>query len=305
MQDPATRPALAGAPPGTPSSWPTGRWPTGPAGTAGSPSCCPAALRRDTPGQRRGAAGVPLDAPDQRRRPGHRAARLADRRAAAGRRAAALLPRGGAPLRRRLGVPRRDQPRRDRVRPDRRHLGRRARRGRCSSSRPRGTSTARAATSEDPHDAILAAGRLLRANGFARDPAGALLHYNNSSAYVAGVTLYAEVMQRRPRTYLGYHQWPIYYLTRAGSVWLPEGYSERRPVPVTQLAGARGPLSHPRSVESRVMQAESRLVHAESGQSWASRVTTRAATRHDPAVSRCRGGGRSPRSARPARDGRR
>ncbi len=87
---------------------------------------------------------------------------------------------------------------------------------------------------EDPHDAILAAGRLLRANGFARDRADALLHYNNSSAYVKGVTLYAEVMQRRPRTYLAYHQWPIYYLTRAGSVWLPEGYSERRPVPVKQ-----------------------------------------------------------------------
>ena len=86
----------------------------------------------------------------------------------------------------------------------------------------------------DPHDAILAAGRLLRANGFGRDPAGALRSYNNSSAYVRGVTLYAEVMQRRPRTFLAYHQWPIYYLTRAGSVWLPEGYSERRPVPVTE-----------------------------------------------------------------------
>ena len=85
---------------------------------------------------------------------------------------------------------------------------------------------------EDPRDAILAAGRLLRANGFARDKAGSLDNYNNSSAYVRGVTLYAEVMQRRPRTYLAYHQWPIYYLTRAGSVWLPEGYSERRPVPV-------------------------------------------------------------------------
>ena len=86
----------------------------------------------------------------------------------------------------------------------------------------------------DPHDAILAAGRLLRANGFARDKAAALRRYNNSSAYVRGVTLYAEVMQRRPRTFLAYHQWPVYYLTRAGAVWLPEGYSERRPVPVRE-----------------------------------------------------------------------
>ena len=93
---------------------------------------------------------------------------------------------------------------------------------------------------EDPHDAILAAGRLLRANGFARDPAGALLRYNNSTSYVRGVTLYAEVMQRRPRTYLAYHQWPIYYLTRAGSVWLPEGYAERRPVPVQRWLQREG-----------------------------------------------------------------
>ncbi len=84
----------------------------------------------------------------------------------------------------------------------------------------------------DPHDAILAAGRLLQANGFATDRAGALYRYNNSTAYVRGVTLYAQVMQQRPRAYLGYHQWPIYYLTRAGSIWLPEGYHETEPVPV-------------------------------------------------------------------------
>ncbi len=92
----------------------------------------------------------------------------------------------------------------------------------------------------DPHDAILAAARLLSANGFRRDPAGALYRYNNSSAYVRGVTLYARVMQRRPETYLAYHQWPIYYLTREGSIWLPEGYSERRPVPVRRWLAREG-----------------------------------------------------------------
>jgi membrane-bound lytic murein transglycosylase B len=86
----------------------------------------------------------------------------------------------------------------------------------------------------DPHDAILAAARLLHDNGFARDPSGALYHYNNSSAYVRGVTLYARVMQRRPRAYLGYHQWPVYYLTRHGSVLLPEGYAQRKPIPVKE-----------------------------------------------------------------------
>jgi len=92
----------------------------------------------------------------------------------------------------------------------------------------------------DPRDAILAAGRMLRANGFARDKAGALYRYNNSSAYVRGVTLYAEVMRRNPSSFLAYHQWPIYYLTRSGSVWLREGYAERRPVPVREYLRRSG-----------------------------------------------------------------
>ena len=92
---------------------------------------------------------------------------------------------------------------------------------------------------EDPHDAILAAGRLLSANGFADNPAGALYRYNNSSAYVRGVTLHARVMQRRPRAYLGLHQWQIYYLTRVGSILLTEGYDERRPVPVREYLASR------------------------------------------------------------------
>ena len=116
---------------------------------------------------------------------------------------------------------------------------------------------------EDPHDAILAAGRLLRANGFARDRAGALLRYNNSSAYVRGVTLYAEVMQRRPRD-----------LPRLPPVadLLPDARRQRLAArgllraaagPGEAVAGPRGPLSHPRPAESPVMQAESPLVQVE------------------------------------------
>ena len=84
----------------------------------------------------------------------------------------------------------------------------------------------------DAHDAILAAGRLLRANGFARDKGAALWRYNNSWAYVRGVTHHARVMQRDPRQLRGYLAWQVYYLTRVGSVWLPEGYAHRTPVPV-------------------------------------------------------------------------
>ena len=90
----------------------------------------------------------------------------------------------------------------------------------------------------DAHDAILAAGRLLRANGFARDKGAALWRYNNSWAYVRGVTHHAEVMRRDRRQFRGYLAWQVYYLTRIGSVWLPEGYARRAPVPVTTYLAA-------------------------------------------------------------------
>ncbi|GAA1935341.1 lytic transglycosylase domain-containing protein [Nocardioides hwasunensis] len=85
---------------------------------------------------------------------------------------------------------------------------------------------------DDAHDAILAAGRLLRANGFARDKAAALWRYNNSWAYVRAVTHHAETMRRDPRQLRGYLARQVYYLTRIGSVWLPEGYARTAPVPV-------------------------------------------------------------------------
>lgn len=86
----------------------------------------------------------------------------------------------------------------------------------------------------DPHDAVLAAARLLRANGFTR-PGGrtaSLYHYNDSAGYVRGVSLLAGLMERRPRAFLGYYRWQVYYLTSRGSVLLPEGYHADRPIPI-------------------------------------------------------------------------
>ena len=91
---------------------------------------------------------------------------------------------------------------------------------------------------DDAHDAILAAGRLLRANGFARDKGAALWRYNNSWAYVRAITHHAEVMRRDPRQLRGYLAWQVYYLTELGSVWLPEGYERTRPVPVRAYVAA-------------------------------------------------------------------
>lgn len=90
------------------------------------------------------------------------------------------------------------------------------------------------------HDSILAAGRYLAAQGFNRPNgvAGALYRYNNSTAYVRGVTLLAELMARRPRAFHGYYHWQVFFLTSKGDVLLPVGYRAQRPVPVSDwLAG--------------------------------------------------------------------
>ncbi len=79
----------------------------------------------------------------------------------------------------------------------------------------------------DNHDAILAAARLLQANGGPGDMGRALLRYNNSSHYVAAVESYAQLMLSNERAFLGYHGWQVYYATTKGTFLLPEGYPGR------------------------------------------------------------------------------
>jgi Transglycosylase SLT domain len=76
-------------------------------------------------------------------------------------------------------------------------------------------------------DAVLAAARLLRANGAPADMARALHAYNPSRRYVRAVTAYAERMRADRRAFLGYYHWQVYY----GETLLPEGYPARPPVP--------------------------------------------------------------------------
>jgi len=96
---------------------------------------------------------------------------------------------------------------------------------------------------EDPGDSILAAARYLAHDGGARPGRldDALFRYNNSTHYVRGVTLLAQVMERHPRAFYGYYHWDVYYLTRRGDVRLPVGYDQSRPLPVEQWLRA-----HPR-----------------------------------------------------------
>lgn len=92
-----------------------------------------------------------------------------------------------------------------------------------------------------PRDAIMAAGRLLAANGFASDPDRAVFAYNHSDDYVRAVGDYAAVLAADPAAFTGYYLWDIYYRTTAGDVLLPIGYSATERIPVEQYLA-----SHPR-----------------------------------------------------------
>ncbi len=87
----------------------------------------------------------------------------------------------------------------------------------------------------DPRAAILGAARFLVANGAPGDMAGALFHYNHSLGYVAAVRAYARQMQRDPRAYDGYYEWPVIFGYDDRTVRLPLGFPSSRPTPIRGL----------------------------------------------------------------------
>jgi soluble lytic murein transglycosylase-like protein len=95
-----------------------------------------------------------------------------------------------------------------------------------------------------PHDSIMAAGRYLAANNFARDPDAALWRYNNSNEYVRAVSDYAAALAHDPAAFEGFYRWDVYYNTIAGDVVLPIGYAAIAPIPVTEYL-ADHPLEPP------------------------------------------------------------
>ncbi len=79
------------------------------------------------------------------------------------------------------------------------------------------------------HDSIMAAARLLAANGGSRRISRALFHYNPSRSYVIGVEAYAREMRRDARAFYGYSGWQVLYRTTRGTFLLPVGYPHARP----------------------------------------------------------------------------
>ena len=89
-----------------------------------------------------------------------------------------------------------------------------------------------------PRDSIMAAARMLAANGFASDPDRAIYAYNHARQYVNAVDQYAALMAADPAAFAGYYRWDVYYNTTAGEVLLPIGYAATSPIPVGEyLAG--------------------------------------------------------------------
>jgi hypothetical protein len=76
-----------------------------------------------------------------------------------------------------------------------------------------------------PHDAILAAGRYLKAHSAPSNMTRAIYAYNPSMLYVRAVQLYAQQMFDDERAFLGYYNWQVYVQTKNGEVLLPEGFS--------------------------------------------------------------------------------
>jgi len=89
----------------------------------------------------------------------------------------------------------------------------------------------------DNHDAILAAARLLQANGGPGDMSRALFRYNTSNRYVEAVESYAQLMLSDERAFLGYYQWQVYSATTKGTFLLPEGYPSKAARRVTPSSG--------------------------------------------------------------------
>lgn len=116
-----------------------------------------------------------------------------------------------------------------------------------------------------PRDSIMAAGRYLSANGFAQDPDYALYRYNNSNNYVRAIHDYAAVMAADPAGFDTYHRWEVYYLTTAGDLLMPVGYTEATPIPVVNYLASNDKPAPDVAMSERSGQILERMLAARNG----------------------------------------
>ncbi|MFN7677450.1 MAG: transglycosylase SLT domain-containing protein [Cyanobacteriota bacterium] len=84
-----------------------------------------------------------------------------------------------------------------------------------------------------PRDAIHAAARYLVRRGGPNNLSKALWGYNNSDHYGKAVLHYAALMKDDPATFRGLYHWEVHFASGAGDLWLPVGYRQPKPIPVT------------------------------------------------------------------------
>ena len=78
----------------------------------------------------------------------------------------------------------------------------------------------------DFRDAVLAASRLLQANGAPADMDNALYHYNPSASYVRAVERCARRMVDDERQFLAIYEWQVLYKHVDGITLLPTGWPD-------------------------------------------------------------------------------
>ncbi|MCB9690090.1 MAG: lytic murein transglycosylase [Alphaproteobacteria bacterium] len=93
---------------------------------------------------------------------------------------------------------------------------------------------------ESPKDAIAAAGNYLAKMGWAKDPAKAIWHYNQSEHYVAAIQDFQAYLEGDPQRYRGLWGWQVYYRTVRGSIWLSEGYEQQARIPIETWCDEKG-----------------------------------------------------------------
>ncbi|KZR75635.1 lytic transglycosylase domain-containing protein [Prochlorococcus marinus] len=97
----------------------------------------------------------------------------------------------------------------------------------------------------DPHDAIQAAARYLVRRGGLQDIRKGLWGYNNSDHYGRAVLEYTALLKEDPRAFTGLYHWEIHFDIDAGDLWLPVGYNQNKPIPVSTYL-RKFPASSPR-----------------------------------------------------------
>lgn len=86
----------------------------------------------------------------------------------------------------------------------------------------------------DPYDAIPAAALYLVRRGGPDDMHQALWGYNNSDAYVAAVTHYANLFRADEQALWAAHSWEIHYSGATGDLWFPVGYRQEEAMPILE-----------------------------------------------------------------------